>query len=124
MRTRSASLYSNRYNEYGPTTAPMKRGDQPVRSPGRCRRIAVGAPARLQPNGCEWSVDRDHHVGGLDDRIGGLAAGQFELVDFFFQAEDGIRDDLVTGVQTCALPISVIARSPRAIESNQMLPPK
>src|SRR5258708_24498915 len=28
-----------------------------------------------------------------------------ELVHFFFQAEDGIRDDLVTGVQTCALPI-------------------
>src|SRR5438552_12368944 len=27
-------------------------------------------------------------------------------VSFFFQAEDGIRDDLVTGVQTCALPIS------------------
>src|SRR6476660_3586290 len=26
---------------------------------------------------------------------------------FFFQAEDGIRDDLVTGVQTCALPIWV-----------------
>src|SRR5438552_17048730 len=26
---------------------------------------------------------------------------------FFFQAEDGIRDDLVTGVQTCALPIYV-----------------
>src|SRR3990170_8321253 len=26
-------------------------------------------------------------------------------VFFFFQAEDGIRDDLVTGVQTCALPI-------------------
>src|SRR3712207_8478529 len=26
---------------------------------------------------------------------------------FFFQAEDGIRDIGVTGVQTCALPISV-----------------
>src|SRR5947208_8831323 len=26
-------------------------------------------------------------------------------MSFFFQAEDGIRDDLVTGVQTCALPI-------------------
>src|SRR5207244_6326306 len=26
---------------------------------------------------------------------------------FFFQADDGIRDDLVTGVQTCALPISI-----------------
>src|SRR5205823_11547138 len=28
---------------------------------------------------------------------------------FFFQAEDGIRDKLVTGVQTCALPISTTA---------------
>src|SRR5690606_41574717 len=31
---------------------------------------------------------------------------------FFFQAEDGIRDFHVTGVQTCALPISPPARSP------------
>src|SRR5437870_7126688 len=31
------------------------------------------------------------------------------LVFFFFQAEDGIRDGHVTGVQTCALPISHIA---------------
>src|SRR5260221_9416097 len=28
---------------------------------------------------------------------------------FFFQAEDGIRDHCVTGVQTCALPISLAA---------------
>src|SRR2546422_4160445 len=28
--------------------------------------------------------------------------------DFFFQAEDGIRDVAVTGVQTCALPISLL----------------
>src|SRR5256886_8172408 len=28
------------------------------------------------------------------------------VVFFFFQAEDGIRDLTVTGVQTCALPIS------------------
>ena len=27
---------------------------------------------------------------------------------FFFQAEDGIRDDRVTGVQTCALPIFLV----------------
>src|SRR5260221_8528800 len=27
---------------------------------------------------------------------------------FFFQAEDGIRDHCVTGVQTCALPISPV----------------
>src|SRR2546422_4146848 len=36
---------------------------------------------------------------------------------FFFQAEDGIRDVAVTGVQTCALPISLrrarVRRNPR-----------
>ena len=29
------------------------------------------------------------------------------VYNFFFQAEDGIRDDLVTGVQTCALLLGV-----------------
>src|SRR5580693_9974006 len=33
---------------------------------------------------------------------------------FFFQAEDGIRDGTVTGVQTCALPISGAAHAARA----------
>src|SRR5437879_10635251 len=32
---------------------------------------------------------------------------------FFFQAEDGIRDTSVTGVQTCALPISGIPTGER-----------
>src|SRR5689334_25341094 len=32
------------------------------------------------------------------------------MQNFFFQAEDGIRDGTVTGVQTCALPISSSAR--------------
>src|SRR5256885_13275119 len=39
---------------------------------------------------------------------------------FFFQAEDGIRDYKVTGVQTCALPISIALASlptPRAASS-------
>src|SRR5260370_12308300 len=31
-----------------------------------------------------------------------------QLFFFFFQAEDGIRDSSVTGVQTCALPISTV----------------
>src|SRR5690606_40987021 len=34
------------------------------------------------------------------------------LFFFFFQAEDGIRDFHVTGVQTCALPISLAVSSP------------
>src|SRR5689334_24179469 len=31
---------------------------------------------------------------------------------FFFQAEDGIRDGTVTGVQTCALPIYIVHSTP------------
>src|SRR2546429_6390040 len=30
------------------------------------------------------------------------------MIVFFFQAEDGIRDVAVTGVQTCALPIFIV----------------
>src|SRR5438105_14034755 len=41
-----------------------------------------------------------------------MGVGSSVLCCFFFQAEDGIRDPLVTGVQTCALPISC-ARSGR-----------
>src|SRR5207244_6411989 len=46
------------------------------------------------------------------------------ILFFFFQAEDGIRDDLVTGVQTCALPISrrrSIPRSGAAVASTLAL---
>ena len=39
--------------------------------------------------------------GGGGGEEGGGGGEEF----FFFQAEDGIRDRLVTGVQTCALPI-------------------
>src|SRR5438552_13363263 len=34
---------------------------------------------------------------------------------FFVQAEDGIRDDLVTEVQTCALPISAVKYATQAV---------
>src|SRR2546422_1558053 len=34
---------------------------------------------------------------------------------FFFQAEDGIRDVAVTGVQTCALPICTAGSAPNQI---------
>src|SRR5699024_11349676 len=41
----------------------------------------------------------------------------YYIFSFFFQAEDGIRDRNVTGVQTCALPIS---NSPRAIPAEEL----
>src|SRR5256885_13032962 len=41
-------------------------------------------------------------------------AGEYP-VGFGFQAEDGIRDYKVTGVQTCALPISLVSIAPGAL---------
>src|SRR5256885_11282173 len=41
------------------------------------------------------------------------------LFFFFFQAEDGIRDYKVTGVQTCALPISR-HRAQRGLVKNEI----
>src|SRR5438034_5075009 len=38
---------------------------------------------------------------------------------FFFQAEDGIRDHCVTGVQTCALPISLGLVTPQFLARNR-----
>src|SRR2546428_7921638 len=40
---------------------------------------------------------------------------------FFFQAEDGIRDLIVTGVQTCALPISALIRMARSLTRSSAL---
>src|SRR5437870_8106678 len=47
------------------------------------------------------------------------------LQPFFFQAEDGIRDGHVTGVQTCALPISQLLDMlrPRRVEPTASLDP-
>src|SRR3989449_7322002 len=42
-----------------------------------------------------------------EDGIRDVAVTGVQTCAFFFQAEDGIRDVAVTGVQTCALPISI-----------------
>src|SRR5207253_3569067 len=54
------------------------------------------------------SVSEDNAAGSEPARATSSASLDPEPVaaDFFFQAEDGIRDGHVTGVQTCALPIS------------------
>src|SRR5437763_721079 len=43
--------------------------------------------------------------GSFDIIAAGSPVFYLEAPEFFFQAEDGIRDTSVTGVQTCALPI-------------------
>src|SRR3989440_3384721 len=45
----------------------------------------------------------------------------FVVFFFFFQAEDGIRDLIVTGVQTCALPIYVRDRAQDVGQSKVVL---
>src|SRR3989441_7258480 len=56
-----------------------------------------------------------------------LECSCFIFLFFFFQAEDGIRDKLVTGVQTCALPIltytagsngTLTGSSPQTVDYN------
>src|SRR2546426_1474651 len=41
------------------------------------------------------------------------------VISFFFQAEDGIRDYKVTGVQTCALPIWTRSPSMKAAATSR-----
>src|SRR5256885_3624227 len=57
---------------------------------------------------------RDSGLGGAPVADGGVGRSG-DYVFFFFQAEDGIRDYKVTGVQTCALPICSQSRG-RATE--------
>src|SRR5256886_12944786 len=52
----------------------------------------------------------------------GLKLAGIEL--FFFQAEDGIRDLTVTGVQTCALPIYPKLRTKRTAAHGMVRPRK
>src|SRR5438067_13853896 len=45
-----------------------------------------------------------------------------KVTHFFFQAEDGIRDRNVTGVQTCALPICRHGREPERAHGRHPVP--
>src|SRR3989440_704040 len=74
-----------------------------VRGPAAWGSGEVGGPYRaLGPEAREefLAYDASGMLRGADDRS--IVMAFF----FFFQAEDGIRDLIVTGVQTCALPIS------------------
>src|SRR2546421_1059230 len=60
-----------------------------------------------------------------EDGIRDLIVTGVQTCAFFFQAEDGIRDLIVTGVQTCALPISIRRRHTRSDRdcSSDVCPP-
>src|SRR5437016_36977 len=82
-------------------TQPPARRHQPA--------AAAGAAGRAWPEAAAVLGDSK----GGDVAVG--ARGIIALITiggaFFFQAEDGIRDWSVTGVQTCALPICAPGRA-------------
>src|SRR5260370_3113298 len=62
-------------------------------------------------NGYANAIIYDWQFSGDNEEYLDPARYQYdEFFVFFFQAEDGIRDSSVTGVQTCALPISHFGR--------------
>src|SRR3954466_13245208 len=82
-----------------------RRAPAPRRGVGRARR-ARGK--RQRGGGGGGKVARQ-----VDGRVG----EELLALVFFFQAEDGIRDYRVTGVQTCALPICTRLNSSHTIIS-------
>src|SRR5260370_1240153 len=72
-----------------------------VKRPRRGQRSIAPAAIAFMCSG-ESFPQRMTYVGA---REGSMGASAERIVLFFFQAEDGIRDSSVTGVQTCALPI-------------------
>src|ERR1022692_3256559 len=68
---------------------------------------AGGAPDHKKKKGAIRFLDRVEHK-SAEAGSGAHAASQYGYMqneEFFIQAEEGIRDYKVTGVQTCALPI-------------------
>src|SRR5256885_6983728 len=57
-----------------------------------------------------WRERSEERLAAGPEDIGSVSGVLLRVVSFFFQAEDGIRDYKVTGVQTCALPISTSSR--------------
>src|SRR5207245_11466638 len=104
---------------------PARRDRREDRGPRRkgapeAARGGPGPPDGLDASGRDGGDLHAQRGGGRPARRRGryAHAGASRLRPlFFFQAEDGIRDATVTGVQTCALPISI---SP-AITSKRLL---
>src|SRR5690625_1719788 len=81
----------------GGQTGRRQRGHAPARGERGAGRQPAGDEPRSGRRACR-------HPAGDPRRSGRRVRGQLRR-RFFFQAEDGIRDGHVTGVQTCALPI-------------------
>src|SRR2546429_1619649 len=85
-----------------PTTGDRRRVEKPLvkRLPAKTERVElVGGTVRAKA-GYQFVKQANGSV-----TVARMGGGGGRGLSFFFQAEDGIRDVAVTGVQTCALPI-------------------
>src|SRR4051795_8442253 len=99
------------------------------RSKTRDRRGAEDQPGRCGPsNGCSTPRQRNPSISVRLRPIAWASASRHQTKArglknthvFFFQAEDGIRDESVTGVQTCALPISLFLQAEDGIRDESV----
>src|SRR5256885_3488444 len=79
---------------------PKKGGLRISVQPGGCSGFKYGLLIEDEPAEDDLIVDQSGYRVFVDP-----FSAQYLNGVFFFQAEDGIRDYKVTGVQTCALPI-------------------
>src|SRR6266542_1635781 len=68
------------------------------------------APERKRDGAPSTFISGSSHATGGSPSVQAIRGKQLVSRIFVCQAEDGIRDATVTGVQTCALPISAVAR--------------
>src|SRR5256885_3871904 len=71
------------------------------RNPGKLEMLRKAAHDSVRRSALRFKGDQKAVESRIDRLTGSFA---IQPVIFFFQAEDGIRDYKVTGVQTCALP--------------------
>src|SRR5258708_31793091 len=83
----------------------------------RTQNVACGTGSEASESDATTEVSASR--AGLPERNDAPTSAIVRYQFFFFQAEDGIRDDLVTGVQTCALPISFSASEPERSEAEK-----
>src|SRR6266581_1161679 len=111
---RRARACASRLNS--PTVARGRRSEErrvgrecrsrwsPYNSKKKRATMALAKRRRCSPStgvGCSTTTSSGRTVNAVNPAIIGTGS----MLIFFFQAEDGIRDGRVTGVQTCALPI-------------------
>src|SRR5438105_2549729 len=94
-----------RINIIGSREGSRNRRRLKANQTGKKFRVGIKSNISTNRNNLISGVDRCIHLNAMKKTTITSINRQTIKIYFFFQAEDGIRDPLVTGVQTCALPI-------------------